>query len=199
MLSIGMNNLWRVALLVSSLVVSQALWAESENYSSALNRFKDSSVTQPFFENAYGYAVFPKAGKGGMGIGAAYGKGQVYRNHKVVGVAKLYQLSIGFQAGGQAFSQVIFLQDKRAFDEFTSGSFEFDATASAVAITAGAQAQIGTQGSTAGASAGPNTGKQLAGNYVKGYAVFTHALGGLMYEAAIGGQKFKYEPLASAK
>lgn len=183
----------KIVFLALGLIFCTSATAKSEDdYSSVLKRFQESEVTQPFFKSAYGYAVFPKAGKGGMGVGAAYGSGQVYRTGKFVGVAKLFKLSIGFQLGGQAFSQIVFFQDKRAFEEFTSGSFEFDATASAVAITAGAQAQVGTKGTTAGASAGPNTGKQLGGNYVKGYAVFTHALGGLMYEAAIAGQKFSY-------
>jgi lipid-binding SYLF domain-containing protein len=102
--------------------------------------------------------------------------------------------SIGWQFGGQAFSQMIFFADKRAYDDFTSGNFEFDATASAVAITAGAQASAGTEGASAGASAGPATGKQAKTSYHKGMAVFVHAKGGLMYEASIGGQKFTFKP-----
>ncbi|MGD9310001.1 MAG: hypothetical protein PVG51_12710 [Desulfosarcina sp.] len=89
---------------------------------------------------------------------------------------------------------MIFFQDKRAFDEFTSGNFEFDAAASAVAITAGVQAKAGTEGATAGASAGPATGAQAEIKYHKGMAVFVYTKGGLMYEAAIGGQKFSYKP-----
>lgn len=169
--------------------------AESDKYAAALKRFQDSATVQPFLKSAYGYALFPTAGKGGLGIGAAYGSGQVYSGGKLVGKSKLFKLSWGLQAGGQAYSQIVFFQDKRAFEEFTAGSFEFDATASAVAITAGVQAQAGTKGTSAGTSAGPNTAKQLGGNYVKGYAVFTHAIGGLMYEAAIAGQKFTYKSL----
>ena len=96
--------------------------------------------------------------------------------------------------GGQAFSEIIFFQDKRAYDDFTSGNFEFDATASAVVITAGAQAKAGTEGVTAGASAGPETGTHAKTSYRKGMALFVHAKGGLMYEAAIGGQKFSFNP-----
>jgi lipid-binding SYLF domain-containing protein len=104
-------------------------------------------------------------------------------------------VSVGWQWGGQAFSQIIFFEDKRAYDDFTSGNFEFDATASAVAITAGAQAKAGTEGATAGASAGPATGAQAKkANYHKGMAVFVHTKGGLMYEASIGGQKFTFKP-----
>ena len=119
----------------------------------------------------------------------------MYRQGKVSGTSSLIKASIGFQAGGQAFSQIIFFQDKRAYGEFTSGEFAFDASASAVAITAGAQAQAGTKGATAGASAGPATGEQAARGYTKGMAVFIHAKGGLMYEASIGGQKFSFKPI----
>ena len=164
-----------------------------EDYSSTINVFKQSSQVQPYFKNAYGYAVFPTVAKGGLGIGAAYGKGQVYRGGKVTGITKLIKVSIGFQAGGQVFSQIIFFQDKRAYDEFTSGEFAFDAQASAVAITAGAQAQVGSTGATAGVSAGPKTAAYAETNYYKGMAVFVHAQGGLMYEAAIAGQKFSFE------
>jgi len=173
---------------------SSALAAE-EDYLSTIDKFKSSAQVKPFFENAYGYAVFPLIGKGGLGVGGAYGQGQVYREGKVTGKTRLVTLSFGFQAGGQGFCEIIFFKDKRAYDEFTSGEFAFDATASAVAITAGAQAQAGSTGGSAGASAGPNSGKQLAADYRKGMAVFTQAIGGLMYEAAIGGQKFSFEPL----
>ena len=167
--------------------------ANADSYSKAIEVFEKSPAVQPFFKNAYGYAVFPTVGKGGIGIGGAYGKGQVYRGGKLTGTSSLVKLTIGFQLGGQAFSEIIFFQDKRAYNEFTSGNFEFDATASAVAITAGVQAEAGTTGVTAGASAGPATGVQAETNYRKGMAIFIHAKGGLMYEAAIGGQKFNFE------
>jgi lipid-binding SYLF domain-containing protein len=168
--------------------------AQADSYSNTIDVFKKSPAVQPFFKNAYGYAVFPTVGKGGIGIGGAYGKGQVYKGGKVTGTTKLFKATIGFQLGGQAFSEIIFFQDKRAYDDFTSGEFEFDAAASVVAITAGAQAKAGTEGATAGASAGPETGTQAKTNYRKGMAVFVHAKGGLMYEAAIGGQKFSFKP-----
>jgi lipid-binding SYLF domain-containing protein len=167
----------------------------ADTYSNTIDVFKKSSQVQPFFKNAYGYVVFPTVGKGGFVVGGAYGQGRVYRQGKVTGTSKLIKASIGFQAGGQAFSEIIFFQDKRAYDEFTSGSFEFDAAASAVAITVGAQAQAGTGGAAAGASAGPATGQQAGRGYTKGMAVFIHAKGGLMYEASIGGQKFSFEPM----
>ncbi|HCY84195.1 MAG TPA: hypothetical protein DHV36_03570 [Desulfobacteraceae bacterium] len=169
--------------------------AFADSYSGTISVFKKSEAVQPFFKNSYGYAVFPTVGKGGIVVGGAYGEGRVYKRGTLTGKVTLAKVSVGFQLGGQAFSQIIFFQDKRAYDEFTSGSFEFDATASAVAITAGAQAKAGTEGATAGASAGPATGTQAHTRYFKGMAVFVHAKGGLMYEAAIGGQKFTYTPL----
>ena len=175
------------------LISNFANLAQADNYSNTIELFKKSQAVQPFFENAYGYAVFPTIGKGGVGIGGAYGKGQVYRGGKVTGTTSLVKVTIGFQLGGQAFSEIIFFQDKRAYDEFTRGNFEFDAAASAVAITAGVQAKAGTEGATAGASAGPATGEQAKTSYRKGMAVFVHAKGGLMYEAAIGGQKFSFK------
>ena len=182
-----------VLLVMVILVSSFPNLAHADNYSDTIHVFKKSPAVQPFFKGAYGYAVFPTVGKGGIGIGGAYGKGQVYRGGKVTGTAKLFKGTIGFQLGGQAFKEIIFFEDKRAYDDFTSGEFEFDATASAVAITAGAQAKAGTEGATAGSSAGSGTGKQAKTNYRKGMAVFVHTTGGLMYEAAIGGQKFSFE------
>jgi lipid-binding SYLF domain-containing protein len=168
--------------------------AHADQYTDTVAVFEKSPSVTPFIGNCYGYAVFPTVGKGGFVVGGSYGTGQVYAQGKVTGTAKLVKATIGLQAGGQAFSQMIFFEDKRAYDEFTGGSFEFGADASAVAITAGAQASAGTGGTTAGASAGPATGKQAPTSYHKGMAVFVHAKGGLMYEAAVGGQKFKFEP-----
>ena len=140
---------------------SGSAWADP--YAGTIAVFEKSDAVKPFFENCYGYAVFPTIGKGGIGIGGAYGTGQVYAQGVPTGTAKMFKGTIGFQLGGQVFSQMIFFQDKRAFDEFTSGNFEFDAGVSAVAITAGVQAKAGTEGATAGASAGPATGAHMAG------------------------------------
>jgi lipid-binding SYLF domain-containing protein len=167
--------------------------ALASNFTETTEMFRRSPEVQAFFADAYGYAVFPAIGKGGIGLGGAYGKGQVYRQGKVTGTVTMVKVSAGFQFGGQAFSEIIFFQDKRAYEEFTAGAFEFDATASAVAITAGAQAQVGTGGSTAGVTLGPSTAMQRATRYTGGMAVFVKAIGGLMYEAAIGGQKFLYQ------
>lgn len=127
-----------------------------------------------FFEKAYGYAVFPTVGKGGIWIGGAYGKGEVYKRGKLIGSSSLTQLTIGLQLGGQAYSEIIFFKDKKTLDQFTNGSFAFDAQASAVAVTAGASTNA---------------------DYNKGVAVFTRAKGGLMYEASVGGQKFTFQPV----
>jgi len=188
------NYLFPVMLIVVMAALMLSIPAHADKYTDTMDVFKKSEVVQPFFKNAYGYAVFPTVGKGGIGIGGSYGTGQVYQGGKVTGEVSLIKGSIGWQLGGQAFSQMIFFEDKRAYDDFTSGNFEFDATASAVAITAGAQASAGTEGASAGASAGPATGKQAKTSYHKGMVVFTHAKGGLMYEASIGGQKFTFKP-----
>ena len=182
-----------ISLMTAILVVIFSGPALADKFTDTIDVFKKSEAVQPFFKNAYGYAVFPTVGKAGIGIGGSYGTGQVYRGGKVTGETSLIKATIGFQLGGQAFSQMIFFEDQRAYDEFTSGSFEFDATASAVAITAGVQAKAGTEGATAGASAGPATGKQAKASYHKGMVVFVHTKGGLMYEAAIGGQKFSFK------
>ncbi len=170
-----------------------AAWADP--FAHTIDVFKQSDAVTPFFENNYGYAVFPMVGKGGFIVGGSYGEGRVYRQGQVTGLAKLMKGSIGFQFGGQVLSQIVFFQDQRAYEEFTGGGFEFDGTASAVVITAGAQVKVGTDGGTAGASAGPATGVQAEIPYYKGMAVFVHAKGGLMVEAAVGGQKFTFTPL----
>ena len=129
------NKKIAVVIAVLTMILVFLGTAQADDYAATIETFKKSAAVQPFFQNAYGYAVFPTVGKGGIGIGGAYGKGQVYQGGKVTGEAKLMKATIGFQLGGQAFSEMIFFQDKRAYDDFTSGEFEFDATASAVAIT----------------------------------------------------------------
>lgn len=134
---------------------------------------KDPSLTK-WFDAAYAYAVFPRVGKGGIGVGGAHGKGLVIKGDRTVGKTSLSQITIGFQLGGQVYAEYIMFRDKTAFDHFTRGNFEMGAQVSAVAVTLGASADA---------------------NYDGGVAVFTIAEGGLMYEASIGGQKFKYKPL----
>ena len=155
-----------------------------------LETFSKAEQVQPFIGNSYGFAVFPTIGKGGVGVGGAHGKGWVFRDGVSTGFTRMTQVTIGFQLGGQAFSQIIFFEDERAYENFVSGNFEFGAQASAVAITAGANAAASTAG---GASAGAGKG-QAREVYTGGMAVFTQAKGGLMYEAALGGQKFSFHP-----
>ena len=179
------------ALLLLMLPMSMA-WAD-DDYQETINVFKKAGESGNFFKTAYGYAVFPTIGKGGVGVGGAFGKGRVYQKGKYVGDASMTQLTVGFQLGGQAYSQIVFFKDQRAFNEFTSGNFAFGAEASAVAITAAAGAKANTSGSSAGASAGRHDATTV-GEYNNGMATFTVAKGGLMYEASIGGQKFGYTP-----
>ncbi len=179
----------RLAVIILSALVASSAWAD--DYADTVQVFKNA-VDSEFFDNSYGYAVFPKIGKGGIGIGGAHGKGRVYTSGAHVGDTKMTQLTIGFQLGGQVYSQIIFFQDQRSFNEFTSGNFEFGAQATAVAITAGASAAATTTGAGTSASGGQNDA-QATGGYYKGMAVFTIAKGGLMYEASIGGQKFSYK------
>ena len=165
----------------------------ADEYSDTTSLFKNAGESGTFFGSSYGYAVFPTIGKGGIGIGGAHGKGRVYAAGKYVGDTSMTQLTVGFQLGGEAFSQIIFFEDQRAFDEFTGGNFEFSADASAVAITAAAKGSATTTGSSAGASGGKKDATTV-GSYHKGMATFTIAKGGLMYQATVGGQKFSYTP-----
>jgi len=136
----------------------------------------DDPGLQRFFDSSYGYVVFPSVGKGGFIVGGAHGNGLVYEQGNLVGKAELTQGSIGLQAGGQSYIEVIFFETKADLDRFKSGKFEFSGQASAVAIKKGASADI---------------------DYAKGVAVVTKAKGGLMAEASIGGQDFGYTPIGS--
>jgi len=122
-------------------------------------------------DKAAGYAVFPSVGKGGIGIGGAYGKGVVYQDGKAVGYCDLSQASIGFQLGGQAYRELILFETSYALERFKRNAFALAAQASAVAAKSGASADA---------------------DYDHGVMVFTMARGGLMYEASVGGQKFSY-------
>mgnify|MGYP000104566875 FL=1 len=184
-----MKNLF---LAIIILMFSYPILANSDK--SAVANFNKSEQVQQFFDKAYGYAIFPSVGKGGFGIGGSYGEGSVYKQGKKTGTATLTQVTIGFQLGGQAFSQIIFFKNKAAYYTFTNGNFEFSAQASAVAINAGANAQTSTTGTSAGASTSPEKNEQQ-GIYQNGMATFTYIKGGLMYEAALGGQKFSFQEL----
>ena len=164
-----------------------AALARADSYSNAIDLFKNAGDSGQYFSRSYAYAVFPTVGEGGFIVGAARGKGRVYVGGKYVGNTTMTQVSAGFQAGGKAYSQIIFFEDKRALDEFESGSFEF---------SAGASASAGTTGATSGASGGEKDATTRSAGYQKGMLVFTIAKGGLMYAAAIAGQKFSYAPRA---
>lgn len=190
-----MNSSLRSLLVACVVMLASAnTWADS--YSDTVTAFRNAGETGEFFNSAYAYAVFPTIGKGGIGIGGAHGSGRVYRQGAHVGNTSMTQVTLGFQLGGQAFSQMIYFEDERALKEFTSGNFEFSAQATAVALTAGVSAEANTGGGTAaGISGGRNDASTVHGGYRKGMAIFTIAKGGLMYEAAVGGQKFSYTPL----
>ena len=173
--------------------------ALADDVSTTIDNFRGAGAGD-FIDDSYGYAVFPSIGKGGIGIGGAHGKGEVYVGGKRVGQTKMNQITYGLQLGGQVCSQMIFFRDKRALEDFTSGNFEFGAQATAVALTAGAQASTSTggggntsSGTDADSSKVNANEKQYDGR--SGMAVLTIAKGGLMYEATLGGQKFKYEPI----
>ncbi len=125
------------------------------------------------FDEAYGFAVFPKITKAGLGIGGAGGHGLVFDDKTVIGESKLSQGTFGLQAGGQTYMELIFFEDQPALDRFTAGKVKFSGQASAVALKKGASADI---------------------DYQDGVAIFTKTIGGLMAEASVGGQGFKYSP-----
>ena len=156
--------------------------------------FKHAGDSAGYFSKSYAYAVFPTIGEAGFIIGGAHGKGRVYEQNKLVGDTTMTQLSAGFQAGGKAYSQIIFFEDKRALDEFESGTFEFAAGASAIAVTAAASASAGTSGATSSASGGKNDATTSSGGFQRGMLVFTIGKGGLMFTAALAGQKFSFTP-----
>lgn len=170
---------------------------EIQDFSSTIANFQSSPLVQQYFDHSYGYVVFPTVGKGAFIVGFAHGKGQVYRRGYVTGTSGLYHFSLGFQAGGQAFSEIIFFQDQRAYEEFVRGGFEFDAKAAAVAVTASATAQAGSTGNSTSVSAGPTNASQTGPRYVRGLAVFTQTKGGLLAEVALGMQRITFEPLTA--
>jgi lipid-binding SYLF domain-containing protein len=138
----------------------------------AKNAFiKADGLMQNLFDKSYGYAIFPNVGKGAIGIGGASGNSIVYQGGKVTGKASMKQVTVGFQWGGQAYREVIFFENKETLDRFKQNKVEFSAQASAVAATKGASGNV---------------------KYANGVMIFTQEKGGLMYEASVGGQKFKY-------
>jgi len=167
--------------------------AYADAYTDTIALFKNAGASAQYFRDSYGYAVFPTIGKGGFGIGAAHGDGRVYKHGVYVGNTSMTQVSFGFQFGGQAYSEILFFKDVDALARFESGNFALSADANAIAVTASASASAGTNGSEAAASSNDSNAR-TAGSYQNGVAIFTIAKGGLMYEAAVAGQKFSFKP-----
>jgi len=168
----------RISVVVFVLsVFSLASFSQKNDIDEANATIKEFKEMDPgmanFFTSATGYAVFPGIGKGGLGIGGAAGKGTLYKGGTPVSDTKMSQVTIGFQAGGQKYAEVIFFENMGTYNDFVSGDFEFAAQVSAVALTSGVSADAA---------------------YKDGLLVVTMAIGGLMYEASVGGQKFKVTP-----
>ena len=171
------------------LLVSSA--AHAAGYRETIAAFKHAAQSAEFFNNSYGYAVFPTVGEDSFIVGGAHGDGRVYAHGVRVGTASVSQLSIGWQAGGEAYSEIIFFKDQRALDAFQSGNFQFGAGVKAVVITAAASASADTSGTQAGASGGQNNAR-VAGDYRDGMVVFTIVKGGLEGGISLEGEKFSY-------
>ncbi len=168
-----------LGILAAALLISVTTAAQSKkekiinDAKAAKSEFiKTDAKMAGLFSKAYGYVILPNVGKGGIGIGGASGNGVAYEHGKMVGMAKMTQVSIGLQLGGQAYREVIFFESKADLDRFKENRIELSAQVSAVAAASGASANA---------------------KYVEGVMVFTMQKGGLMYEASVGGQKFKFE------
>jgi lipid-binding SYLF domain-containing protein len=189
------RQFWMAAALLLAATVAFA--ANDSDYKATIDLFKNAGQSGDFFHHCYGYAVFPTIDKGAFVVGGAHGGGRVYEHGKWVGDTSLTQVSVGFQAGGEGYSQIVFFEDKKAFEEFTNGNFEFDAGVRVVAITASAGGQAGTNGASGDASAGKKDAA-TGGEYYRGMAVFTIVKGGALYQASVAGQKYSYKPRASS-
>lgn len=168
-----------ITFFVSTITVTAQLSTKDkkivEDSKAAKEEFiKADGLMKNLFDNAYAYVILPNVGKGGIGIGGAAGNGAVFQKGSLIGMAKMTQVTIGFQWGGQAYREVIFFETKADLDRFKENRLELSAQASAVAATAGASANV---------------------KYKDGVMIFTQAKGGLMYEASIGGQKFKFRTI----
>lgn len=160
--------------MIFAVTSTQAGWdPKDENEAEqTIAKFKASDPDLAlFFDKAYGYAIFPTVAKAGMGIGGAYGKGSVYEQGKVIGFTTLKQASMGFQLGGQTYSEIIFFKDEETLDDFKKGNYELGAQASAIVVKKGASRDA---------------------DFSEGVAVFTLPKGGLMFDVSISGQKFTY-------
>jgi len=146
----------------------------SESKKAKANFIKTDPTMSSLFGSSHGYVIFPKNGKGGLIIGGSGGNGVVYENGKSIGTASMGQVTVGAQVGGASYSEIIFFENKEALDRFKESKVEFSSEVAAVALKSGASKDA---------------------KYADGVAVFTQDLNGLMAEATVGGQKFKYKPL----
>jgi len=168
-----MKNTLKLILLLSfftsSLAFAQKYDVEESNKTIAEFKEVDDGINK-FFDSSYGYAVLYSVGKGAVGIGGAGGRGTVYERGTPTGDVRMTQVTVGLALGGQKYAEIIFFKNKEAYERFTGSKYEFSAQVSAVALSSGVSADA---------------------EYRDGVLVFTMAIGGLMYEASIGGQKFK--------
>jgi len=132
---------------------------------------KEDPSMADLFQSSYGYVIFPKIGKGGLIVGGSGGDGILYEKGKSIGIVKTGQVTVGAQIGGQAYREVIFFENQDALDHMKESKTEFSSQISAVAVKSGVSKNA---------------------KYTEGVSVFTQDLGGLMAEATVGGQKFKY-------
>jgi lipid-binding SYLF domain-containing protein len=172
------------AAIVATVVGACATAPSSVQDRSELRRDADNALTLArtsdntfggILQRSAGYAVFPNVGKGGAGIGGAYGRGIVYQNGQQIGFTDLSQVTVGLQLGGQSYTQILVFENAHVLDTFRQGNFEFSSQATAVALRSGD-----------GANA----------EFTDGVAVYTMDEAGLMFEAAVGGQKFSYQAFA---
>lgn len=170
-------------------------FSNADPYQETIQKFKTSSAVTSLFDNAYGYAVFPTIGEGGLVVGGAGGKCQVYRQGAVTGTCSMGELSVGALAGGQAYSQIILFENETAYKEFTTGEFEFAAEVEAVAIDAKASLEASTAGNSATTATTKGKNDNAKINFKNGMAVLTISKGGLMANASVSGQKYHFEPL----
>jgi lipid-binding SYLF domain-containing protein len=189
-----MKTIRPVWLLAATIAIPFAVAQAAHPNGKTLRLFENANQSSAYFDDSYGYAVFPTIGKGALVVGGAHGRGTVYQQDTRIGHVTMNQLSVGWQAGGEAYSEIIFFKDKAALDDFTSGNFSFSGDVGAVVITAGASASAGTSGENSAASADKHVAA-TQGQYQHGMAVFTIMKGGLMYNVSVEGQKFSYEPL----
>jgi len=170
--SISLITILVVAFAGASRAADEKAELTAEVNAAKATLLKTDAGLKDIMEKAKGYVLFPSVAKGGLGVGAAADTGQLIEKGKAVGEAKLRQVSVGFQAGGQAYIELICFEDQTSLDNFKKENFEFSAQVSAVAVTAGVAKNA---------------------KYEKGIMVLTLAKGGLMYEASVGGQKFKFK------